>query len=338
MNAAAASPPRRSNLDLPQLRQAYHLMQRIRSFEDLAVEAQKEGLVLGAIHPSIGQEAVAVGVCAQLRKDDLLLSNHRGHGHTLAKGADALAMMRELFGRAGGTCGGKGGSMHIADFEVGMLGANGVVSANIPIAAGAAHAIKLRGEDRIVACFFGDGAINRGPFLEGLNWARVFELPVLFICEDNGFAATTRTSSMTAGRGAAARAEALDIPAQEIDGNDLLAVESAAREAIAAIRKGGGPRLLHCYTYRITGHTAVDPAAYRPDEEVAEWRKADPILRVQGLLREAGVAESDLEELAAAARAELEETYRQAKETPWPEASQAFADVQDVGDPQKEAY
>src|SRR5690554_1681870 len=226
MNASAAAPSRGSNLDLPRLQEAYHLMQRIRSFEELAVDAQKEGLVLGAIHPSIGQEAVAVGVGAQLREDDLLLSTHRGHGHTLAKGADPLAMMRELFGRQGGTCGGKGGSMHIADFEVGMLGANGVVSANIPIAAGAAHAIKLRDEDRIVACFFGDGAINRGPFLEGLNWAKVFNLPVLFICEDNGFAASTRTEDMTAGEGPVARAEGIGVPAHDVDGNDVLALEA----------------------------------------------------------------------------------------------------------------
>ena len=165
----------------------------IRAFEELAIEAQREGLVLGAIHPSIGQEAVAAGICPNLSKTDLLLSTHRGHGHTLAKGADPLAMMRELFGREGGTCGGKGGSMHIADFGVGMLGANGVVGANIPIATGAAHALRNCRAGEVVVCIFGDGAINRGPFLEGLNWARVFDLPVLFVCEDNGFSATTRT-------------------------------------------------------------------------------------------------------------------------------------------------
>src|SRR5690606_18991350 len=139
--------------------------------------------------------------CANLRREDLLLSTHRGHGHTLAKGADALAMMRELFGRDGGTCGGKGGSMHIADFSVGMLGANGVVGANIPIAAGAAHGQKLRGDGEITVCIFGDGAVNRGPFMEGLNWAKVFDLPVLFVCEDNAWSATTRTAAMTAGDG-----------------------------------------------------------------------------------------------------------------------------------------
>lgn len=338
MSDAAAAPSRRSNLDLPRLLQAYGTMLRIRAFEELAMEAQKEGLVLGAIHPSIGQEAVAAGVCASLRRDDLLLSTHRGHGHTLAKGAAPLAMMRELFGRAGGTCGGKGGSMHIADFEVGMLGANGVVSANIPIAAGAAHALKLRGEKRIVACFFGDGAINRGPFLEGLNWAKVFELPVLFICEDNGFAATTRTSGMTAGPGAAARAEALGIPAQTLDGNDLVAIHAAAAEAITAVRRGEGPQLLHCRTYRMTGHTAVDPASYRPAEEVEEWRRRDPIERLAMLLQEAGVPAAQLEQFARAAREELEAAFQEAKESPWPETSEAFTDVQDLGDPRERPF
>ena len=183
------------NLDTARLRERSRLMLRIRAFEEVAIRAADQKLVLGAIHPSVGQEAVAAGVCAPLRKDDLLLSTHRGHGHTLAKGADAQAMMRELFGREGGNCGGKGGSMHIADFDVGMLGANGVVGANINIAAGAAHAIKLRGGDQITVCIFGDGAVNRGPFLEGLNWAAAFKLPVLFVCEDNGYASTTKSSA-----------------------------------------------------------------------------------------------------------------------------------------------
>ena len=173
--------PRR-NLDLPRLRAHHRMMHRIRALELAALRGLQDGLVLGAIHPSIGQEAVAAGVVGALRADDVLLSTHRGHGHTLAKGAQPGAMMRELFGRVGGTCGGKGGSMHIADFGVGMLGANGVVAANIVIAAGAAHAIKLQGGDRIVCCIFGDGATNRGPFLEGLNWAASFHLPVLFVC------------------------------------------------------------------------------------------------------------------------------------------------------------
>lgn len=313
-------------------------MLRIRAFEQKAVQAVRDGLVTGAIHPSIGQEAIAAGVCGTLRRDDLLLSTHRGHGHTLVKGADPLAMMRELFGRQGGTCGGKGGSMHIADFGVGMLGANGVVAANIPIAAGAAHALKLRGEDRIVCCIFGDGAINRGPFLEGLNWAKVFGLPVLFVCEDNGFAATTRTREMTAGDGAAARARSLGIPAEEVDGNDVLAVETATRDLAAAVRAGAGPRLLLARTYRLTGHTGVDPATYRPADEVAAQWKNDPIARCAALLAEAGVAEEALAALRAAAEADLQAVFDAARDTPWPALDTAFADVQDNGDPRERAY
>ena len=178
-------------LDIDRLLEHHLLMCRVRAFEEAALQANTENLVLGAIHPSIGQEAVASGICFNLQKEDLLTSTHRGHGHTLAKGADPRVMMRELLGREGGSSHGKGGSMHIADFSVGMLGANGVVGANIHISAGAAHAIKLLKEQRIVCSIFGDGAINRGPFLEGLNWAVVFHLPVLFVCEDNGFASTT---------------------------------------------------------------------------------------------------------------------------------------------------
>jgi len=330
--------PDRRNLDLPRLRAHHHLMHRIRALEEAALRGLKSGLVLGAIHPSIGQEAVAAGVVGALRADDVLLSTHRGHGHTLAKGAQPDAMMRELFGRVGGTCGGKGGSMHIADFGVGMLGANGVVAANIVIAAGAAHAIKLQGGDRVVCCIFGDGATNRGPFLEGLNWAASFHLPVLFVCEDNGFAATTRTSSTLAGPGPAARARSLGVPAQEVDGNDALAVDTAARALVADIRAGGGPRFLLARTYRITGHTGSDPAAYRPAAEVEAARGRDPIARLAALLAEAGVPIADLEADRADAEAEMQTAYDDARAAPFPDPAEALRDVQDVGSPEQEAY
>ena len=326
------------NFDRERFSDLLHLMWRIRAFEEEAVAAQKEGLVLGAIHPSIGQEAVAAGVCANLRRDDLLLSTHRGHGHTLAKGADALAMMRELFGRDGGTCGGKGGSMHIADFAVGMLGANGVVGANIPIAAGAAHGQKLRGAGEITVCIFGDGAVNRGPFLEGLNWARVFGLPVLFVCEDNAWSATTRTDAMTAGPGPAARAEALGIPAGSVDGNDIVAVDVAARAAIDAVRAGEGPRFLHCRTYRITGHTAVDAAPYRDGGEVEKARETCPIARLEAALRMAGVGADELARARDRAKADMHAIRLEAQDTGWPDALGAYTDVQDIGDPQERAF
>lgn len=330
--------PVQPNFDRERFVALLSLMWRIRAFEEEAIAAQKEGLVLGAIHPSIGQEAVAAGICTNLQRDDLLLSTHRGHGHTLAKGADALAMMRELFGRDGGTCGGKGGSMHIADFSVGMLGANGVVGANIPIAAGAAHGQKLRGGGAITVCIFGDGAVNRGPFLEGLNWAKVFNLPVLFVCEDNAWSATTRTHEMIAGAGPAARAEALGLPAESVDGNDVVAVDTAARSAIAAIRAGGGPRFLHCRTYRITGHTSVDAAAYRTGEEVEQARETCPIARLDAVLAVAGTTQSDRARIREAAMEEMRTIRIEASATGWPDVAGAYADVQDIGDPRERAY
>ncbi|SLN76712.1 thiamine pyrophosphate-dependent dehydrogenase E1 component subunit alpha [Oceanibacterium hippocampi] len=326
-----------SNLNVDRHLAQFREMCRIREFEKAAIAAAEEKLVLGAIHPSIGQEAVAVGVCSNLRRDDIILSTHRGHGHTMAKGADALAMMRELFGRAGGTSQGKGGSMHIADFEVGMLGANGVVAANINIAAGAAHAIKLKREDRVVVCFFGDGAINRGPFLEGLNWAGVFKLPILFVCEDNGFASTTRTQSMTSGDGPAARAEAIGIKAETVDGNDLLAVDEAARELIEVARRGT-PRFLLARTYRLTGHTSADTAPYRPQAEVEERWRNDPIANTRKVLAGAGVADADLAAVAAAAEREMKQASETARNTDWPARELAFTDVQDIGDPRERAY
>ena len=328
----------RANIDVERLRGHHRLMWRIRALEEAALRGLADKLVLGAIHPSIGQEAVAAGVVACLAREDLLLSTHRGHGHTLAKGAAPGAMMRELLGREGGTCGGKGGSMHIADFGVGMLGANGVVAANIVIAAGAAHAIKLRGERRVVACFFGDGAINRGPFLEGLNWAAVFKLPVLFICEDNGYAATTRTAALTAGGGASVRARALGIPSEEVDGNDVLAVEDAAQRLLRDVRAGEGPRFLHAHTWRVTGHTGADPAKYRSQTEVDARRETDPLHRAREALVLAGVAASALDADRDAAAAEMARVYEEARAAPFPPAAVAFQDVQDVGSPLDGAY
>lgn len=303
-------------------------MARIRAFEAEAVAAMRSGEVPGVVHPSTGQEAVPVGVCANLRRADRITSTHRGHGHAIAKGADARAMMLELHGRAGGSCGGKGGSMHIADFAVGMLGANGVVGAGIPIACGAAQAIRLKGEEAIVACFFGDGAINRGPFLEGLNWAALYRLPVLFVCEDNGFAAFTRGSTVTAGDGPLARARACGVPGRSVDGEDVLAVDEAAGDLLGRIRGGRGPQFLHARCYRWDGHTGTDAAAYRPAEEAAAARGRDCIRRLAALLDPAEVTTIEAE-----ATAEMT-TYRaEAMRAPWPALSAAFTDVQDVGGP-----
>jgi len=316
------------------------MMERIRAFEEQAIlAAERDKLVLGAIHPSIGQEACAAGVMAHLGRDDIMLSTHRGHGHTLAKGADPLAMMRELLGREGGCCGGKGGSMHIADFGVGMLGANGVVGANITIAAGAAHGLKLMGRDAIVVDVFGDGAANRGPFLEGINWASVFDLPILFVCEDNLYSATTRTSSVTGGPGVAARAEALGLRATVVDGNDAEAVFKVSGEITTRLRAGGGPEFLHAITYRHTGHTSFDPAGYRPEGEAAEQAASnDPISRQRAALGTMGLSGADLDEIHANAQAEMIAVLAEAAATPFPGDDQAFSDVQDIGSPARGAF
>ncbi len=335
MPASLADRPEttRTNVDRARVVGHYRTMARIRAFEEAADRALQDGHVKGAVHLSIGQEAVASGVCANLAQGDFITSNHRGHGHTLAKGADMAAMMAELFARATGSCQGKGGSMHIADFRVGMLGANGVVGAGIPIAVGAAHAMKLAGDPRIVTCFFGDGAVNRGPFLEGLNWARVFDLPVLFVCEDNGYAATTRTRTVTAGPGPAARAESLGVPSTAVDGNDVVAVDAAAAMLVARVRGGAGPQFLHATTYRLRGHTAVDPAAYRPAGEVEERWKADPIRRCGDLLQLHGVAAAELDRLRADAEAEAAAAVASGLAAPHPDPALAWTDVQDVDMP-----
>ena len=314
-------------------------MARIRAFENAAEEASRGGVaafgaavtqaqVRGPLHLSTGQEAVAAGVCLNLEPQDLLTSTHRGHGHTLAKGASLDRMMCELFGRATGSNGGKGGSMHIADFSVGMLGANGVVAAGMPIAVGAAHALKIRSEKRIVACFFGDGAVNRGPFLEALNWAKVFELPVLFVCEDNRWSATTATEAMTAGDGPLARARAIGVPGVPVDGNDALAVDQAARMLVRCIRDGQGPQFLHAVTYRFKGHVSVDPAAYRNGEEVDRALQNDPL----------GLLEKEVGPQAASIRmeaeAEVARALAKAAAAPWPQAPQAYTDIQDIGNGQ----
>ena len=328
---------------MTELLSLYRTMVRIRAFEDAAEIASQGGvqawglsasakpaLVRGPLHLSTGQEAVAAGVCAHLKPADLLTSTHRGHGHTLAKGADSTKMMCELFGRANGYNKGKGGSMHIADFSVGMLGANGVVAAGLPIAVGAAHALKLRKVDAIAVSFFGDGAINRGPFMESLNWAVVYHLPMLFICEDNQISATTASAPMTAGQGASPRAESLQVPALKVDGNDVEAVSTAAAKLIAEIRAGAGPRLLHAITYRHKGHVSVDPGTYRDPEEVRKALERDPIKRTRQQLEAAGLG-AQAAQVEAEARAEIDTALAAAEASPVPEVHEAYQDIVTTG-------
>ena len=322
----------------------YRLMSRIRQFENAAENASQGGvaawglaasakpaLVRGPLHLSTGQEAVAAGVCHNLVRADMLTSTHRGHGHTLAKGADATKMMCELFGRATGYNKGKGGSMHIADFSVGMLGANGVVAAGIPIATGAAHALKIRKQPHVVACFFGDGATNRGPFLEGLNWAQVYQLPILFVCEDNQISATTPTPTMTAGAGAFARAQSMGIPSEHVDGNDVEAVDATAKKMIDEIRAGGGPRFLHAVTYRFKGHVSVDPGTYRDAKEVEAALLKDPMIVARARLTALGVTATDIAALDAEVKTEIDAALKTAEAAPWPVVADAYEDIMTTG-------
>jgi acetoin:2,6-dichlorophenolindophenol oxidoreductase subunit alpha len=315
----------------------FRTMARVRAFENAAEEASRGGVaafgaslaqanIRGPLHLSTGQEAVAAGVCINLTREDWITSTHRGHGHTLAKGASMDAMMAELFGRANGPNGGKGGSMHLADFSVGMLGANGVVAAGMPIAVGAAHAVKLRNEKRIVACFFGDGAVNRGPFLEALNWAAIHTLPVLFVCEDNRWSATTPTDAMTAGEGALARAAAIGVPGVQVDGNDAFAVDGAAQELIFQVKHAAGPRFLHAVTYRFKGHVSVDAAAYRDGAEVSRALENDPLLIAAKMLEASAVSRIQKE-----AEQEVRRALDAAAKAPWPQPQAAYGDIQDTG-------
>jgi TPP-dependent pyruvate/acetoin dehydrogenase alpha subunit len=317
--------------NLRRLIDLYRTMARIRAFEETALAAHKAGEIPGPLHVSLGQEGVAAGICASLRTDDRLTSNHRGHGHAIAKGADPARMFLELYGREGGHCRGKGGSMHIADFSVGMLGANGVVAGGIPIAVGAAQGLKLLKSDAIAVCMFGDGAVNRGPFLEGLNWAALYRLPVLFVCEDNGVAAFTTAESVTAGAGTVARAEAIGVPGVTVDGNDVIAVDEVATRLSAEVRRGDGPRLIHARTYRWTGHTSTDAAAWRDPDEVQAWKARCPIARLRHLLSDRGISDTELTAIDEAALSEMDTGREQAKAAPWPEAGIAYEDVQDTG-------
>ncbi len=317
--------------NLKRLTDLYRMMVRIRTFEETALEAYRLGEIPGPLHVSFGQEAIPAGVCASLRPADRLTSNHRGHGHALAKGADSGTMYLELYGRDGGYCRGKGGSMHIADFSVGMLGANGVVAGGLPIAVGAAQGLKLLKTDAIAVCMFGDGATNRGPYLEALNWAAIYTLPVLFVCEDNGVAAHTETRTVTAGEGPAARANAIGVPAVTIDGNDALLVDETAQRLVADVRAGKGPRMIHAKTFRWSGHTATDAAAWRDPKSVEAAKTRCPIARLKAVLAERGIAVAELDRIATAAREEMQAGRAAANAAPWPTVPSAYEDVQDAG-------
>lgn len=318
-----------TNLPADLLKEWYYRMLMIRRFEEKINEKFLAGEIPGFVHLYIGEEATGVGVCSALRKTDYITSTHRGHGHTLAKGADVKRCMAELYGRKTGYCKGKGGSMHIADFSIGMLGANGVVGGGFNLAVGAALAVQLRKGDQVAVCFFGDGASNRGTFHEALNMAAVWKLPAVFVCENNQWASTTPLHEATAVTDIAVRASSYAMPSTIVDGNDVFAVYEAAVEAIERARQGGGPTLVECKTYRIKGHFVGDPEQYRTREEViSQLEENDPLknffLRVQN---EQLLGEQELVAIEEQVAAEIEEAVRFAETSPYPDPEEAFDDV-----------
>jgi len=302
----------------------------IREFDELAIKLRTGGKIYGVVHPCVGQEAIAVGVCANLNNADRVTSTHRGHGHCIAKGADIKRMMAELFGRVDGYCKGKGGSMHIADFAVGMLGANGIVGGGLPLATGAALAAQLEGKGNVAVCFFGDGAVAEGEFHESLNISSVWKLPIVFVCENNQYAANNAIGVQHRVTDVAVHADSYGMPGLTIDGNDVLAVYEAARAAVERARHGEGPFLLECKTYRWYGHSVrnTPPPETRPAAEVAEWKERDPIARLAAdLIAQRLITESDLGSLQRQVQTDLQEAVAFADNSPFPDPKDILVDM-----------
>jgi TPP-dependent pyruvate/acetoin dehydrogenase alpha subunit len=294
----------------------------IRRFEERVYRLFLEGEVPGTLHQYHGQEAVAVGVCDVLRRDDWITSTHRPHGHALAKGVSARAAMAELYGKRTGACAGKGGSMHLGDPGVGMLPAIAIVAGGTTVVTGLGLAMKLRRSDQVAVCFFGDGATSEGAFHEGLNFATVQGLPVVFVCENNLYGASTSFSSVSLVVDVAERAKAYGVPARIVDGMDVLAVREASAQAVSAARAGAGPTLLECKTYRFTGHSRSDGRGYRTRQEEAEWAARDPLV-----LLGSSLGQEDLDEAEAGVKAELDDAVEFARVSPYPSPEEALDDV-----------
>jgi TPP-dependent pyruvate/acetoin dehydrogenase alpha subunit len=307
----------------------YRTMVTIRQFETMAGELFAAGKIPGFIHLSIGQEASSVGVCSCLRADDYLTTTHRGHGHIIAKGGDLKKMAAELFGKKTGYCKGKGGSMHIADFSIGILGANGVVAGGLPIIAGAGFSIKMRRTDQVAVCFFGDGASNRGPVHEVMNMASVWKLPIIFVIENNQYASTTARQDACSIDDICIRAAGYNMPGAAVDGNDVLQVRDATLQAVERARKGEGPSLIENKTYRIKGHFEGDPQKYRTAAEVQDWQEhKDPIKRFADLLSRQNILTPDLDrQIKDEAAARLEAALAFAENSPYPEPHEALEDL-----------
>jgi TPP-dependent pyruvate/acetoin dehydrogenase alpha subunit len=300
----------------------WRTMATIRAFEERVAREFKTGEVPGFVHMYIGQEAVAAGVCANLTDADYITSTHRGHGHAIAKGCDLKAMMAEIYGRETGLCKGRGGSMHVADFSRGMVGANAIVGGGIALATGAGLSAQVRGTDQVAVSFFGDGAANQGVFHESLNLAAIWKLPVVYVCENNGLAESTPADYATSVEDIAARAASYDIAGVTVDARDVLEVYEAGRRAVDRARAGEGPTLLEAKTYRIRGHFEGDPELYRDERERRELVELDPLPAYRHRLVADGVGEPELSEIQAEIEAAIDEAVAYAKASPWPDPAE----------------
>ncbi len=306
----------------------YKTMLLIRRFEEECIRLYQTGQIRGSLHPCIGQEATAVGACFALRRDDYMTCTYRGHGQAIAKGLDPKEAMAELLGRRTGCSKGKGGSMHFTDLSVGLLGENAIVGAGIPIAVGAALTAKLDKSDRVAIAFFGDGAVNQGIFHEGLNLAAIWQVPVIFFCENNLYSEMTPIRAMVRIEHLSDRAAAYGIPATRVDGYDVLAVYQVTTEAVARARKGGGPTFIEAMTYRLVGHMVGDSEPYRTRDEVNIWRQRDPLITFpQRLVNDFGIVPSSVEAIQKEVESEIQEIVRFAQDSPWPSPEEAMEDV-----------
>jgi pyruvate dehydrogenase E1 component alpha subunit len=305
------------------LRDVLRKMYLIRRFEEGAEDSYTRGLIHGTMHLSIGQEASALGICMPLTDEDQITSTHRGHGHCIAKGAQVDRMFAEFFGKTTGYCKGRGGSMHIADVSRGNLGANGIVAGGIPIAVGAAFSSKMLKTGKVVICFFGDGANNEGAFHEALNMASIWKLPVVFVCENNGYGMSTSTARSTAVTDIAERAAAYSMPGVIVDGNNFSAVAEASTAAVERARRGDGPTLIESKTYRHRGHSKSDRNRYRTKEEIEEWKNMrDPIALFEGELKQFGILdEAGIEAVRLGVEQEISTAIQFAKDSPKPDVS-----------------
>jgi pyruvate dehydrogenase E1 component alpha subunit len=300
-----------------QMLQMFRSMAEIRAFETRAYELYREGVMRGTTHAYVGEEAIAVGVCSALRQDDTITSTHRGHGHCIAKGADLGRMMAELLARDNGYCRGRGGSMHIADVTKGNLGANGIVAGGIPIAVGAALAHKLQGSDKVALSFFGDGATSEGAFHESVNLAAIWDLPVVFVCENNHYGMSMSVTEVSRLERVSERAAGYGIPGVTVDGNDVDAVHKAAAEAVAYARSGQGPTLIEAVTYRWKGHSKSDKNLYRTREEITAWQERDPITRFEEAVRKTGsLSDEEIQAARKAATDAVRDAIRTANAAP----------------------